>query len=62
MGIGRVVWTTEDILNVRPDWTKEKAERFMRRHEFAIVDVMVEYVYERIKTLADNFEEEDQND
>ena len=55
-----LTWCAEDVLTVRTGWTKKKAREFLQRNENAIVDAMVEYGFDRIESLIDQEESEDE--
>ena len=50
----RVVWTAEDILTLRPEWTEEKAEEWLAQNERCVQDRSIELGWEVIETLLDN--------
>lgn len=49
----RVVWVAEDVLELRPDLTKEQADEFLSANENNIRDLMTERGWEAIGTLLD---------
>lgn len=46
-----VVWTSEDVLTLRPEWTKDMAEEWLAQNERRIQDRLVELGWEVIETL-----------
>lgn len=48
-----VEWSIDDILVLRPEWTREKAEEFLDLNEEYIQNRLVELGQEVIATLLD---------
>jgi hypothetical protein len=48
-----VEWTVDDILTLRPEWTKERAEEFLDINEKYIQARLVELGWEVIESMLD---------
>ena len=48
-----VEWSIDDILTLRPEWTREKAEEFLDINEKYIQDRLVELGWEVIETIIE---------
>lgn len=48
-----VEWSIDDITNLRPEWTREKAEEFLDINEKIIQDKIEEMGRDFIETLLD---------
>lgn len=57
----KVVWTADDILTLKPDWTDEQAEEWLECNQKYIRDRLVELGWEVIESLLpiDSGEEDD---
>ena len=49
----KVEWTADDILTLRPEWTKEQAEEFLEMNEKHIQNRLVELGWEVIESMLD---------
>lgn len=47
----KVVWTVDDILTLKPDWTDEQAEEWLACNQKYIQDRLVEVGWEVIEDL-----------
>ena len=50
-----VGWTVTDILELRPRWTEERAEKFLQRYSGKITDAIVSNSWSLIETIIENF-------
>lgn len=49
-----VRWTVDDILTLRPNWSKEKAQEWLENNQSHIQNRLVELGWEVINTLLPN--------
>lgn len=49
----KVEWTVDDVLTLRPEWTREKAEEFLDINEKHIQNRIVELGWEVIESMLD---------
>lgn len=49
-----VRWTVDDILTLRPNWSKEKAQEWLENNQSHIQNRLVELGWEVINTLLHN--------
>lgn len=53
-----VRWAVDDVLALRPDWSRLKALEFLQKKEEGIKNVMVHYGWEIIETTINDYERE----
>lgn len=46
-----VTWTAEDVLTLRPQWSKERAEEWLEANQKYVRDRLVELGWDVIETL-----------
>jgi hypothetical protein len=51
MNYALVGWSVDDVLSLRPDWSDDRADEFLRKYQRQIVDLMVERGWDAIETF-----------
>jgi|ETNvirnome_2_130_1030620.scaffolds.fasta_scaffold02957_8 hypothetical protein len=55
----KVCWVADDVLSLRPDWTKEEAEKLLSSYEDTISEMMIERGWNVLGDAIAKWEDDD---
>ena len=51
MSYAIVGWSVDDVLSLRPKWSDDRADEFLRKYQRQIADLMIERGWDAIEAL-----------